>query len=483
MLVRLCVGLFLILCSCQVGPSYAPPTTYAPETWKHQEQPLSEISECPARWWEVFDDPLLDQLEQSALENNHSLFAAVERVIQARALAGVAEANLYPQLTLTPYFTNEEVLSRLFRARNAPKPKPPFLREHQRTYALPLNLSYEFDFWGLVRNTYKSALFRAEAEAFALQTAILILTTDLADTYFQLKTYDTLVELYVKTIDTRQNALEINRARYDSRMIDYSAVSRAQLDLSNAEADYYHAKQQRDLLENRIAVLIGVPANIFCLPSNPLDHRPPSIPPSMPSAVLLQRPDIAQAERTMASQHALVNVAYASFFPDVTITGILGFSSPDMKQFLSWHSRFWEIGAQAVQTIFDGGEKCSNLNLAWARFHEADQNYQQAVLVAFQEVEDALASIEWLYYRAQMLADAVEAAKTTYQIAWDRYIEGVTFYLDVTDSERDELTAEREWITVQGSRFSATIQLIKALGGSWNYKEFYEQCLSLSPGD
>lgn len=203
------------------------------------------------------------------------------------------------------------------------------------TNALPLNLSYELDFWGLNRYTYYAAFYHAEAQIFALQTAILLLTTDLADAFFKLKTYDSLIELYVKTTDTRQKALEINKARYESKMIDYSAVSRAQLDLSNAQAAYFQAKQQRDLLENRIAVLIGVPANIFYLPSSPLEFGPPSIPSSTPSSVLLQRPDIAEAERTMASQHALINVAYASFFPDISLTGILGFSSPDMKHFLN----------------------------------------------------------------------------------------------------------------------------------------------------
>lgn len=224
----------------------------------------------------------------------------------------------------------------------------------------------------------------------------------------------------------------------------------------------------REIEENRIAVLVGLPASEFTLEHSPLIGGPPSIPAGIPSDILMQRPDIAQAERKMASEQAQVRVAYASFFPAFSITGALGFSSPDLDFFLKWKSRLWSAGTQAVQTVFDGGQKGSDLDLAWASFRESSRDYQQQVLVAFQEVEDALVSIEWLFKEAEKLALSVESAKTTYQIASDRYYHGVTFYLDVVDSERDELNTRRTLIDLQGLRYSATIQLIKALGGSWS---------------
>ena len=347
------------------------------------------------------------------------------------------------------------------------KPIHPFIREHHLNYSLPLNLCYELDLWGLLKSNYQSALYFAESQEAAFQTALLVLTTDLAHCYFRLKTLDAQIDLYLTTIETRKTAAEINKSRYEEHLINFSDVSRADLELTNVEAEYYHAIRLREIEENRIATLVGLPASEFTLGHSPLKEGPPSIPAGMPSDILLQRPDIAQAERRMASEHAQVRVAYASYFPSFSLTGALGFSSPVLDLFLKRKSRLWSVGTQAVQTIFDGGELGSNLDLAWARFKEADRAYQQQVLVAFQEVEDALVSLEWLFKESEKIELSVKSAKATYQIASDRYYHGITFYLDVVDSERDELNTKQALIDLQGLRHTATIQLIKALGGSW----------------
>lgn len=467
------VTFLMLLPGCQVGPSYDPPESHIPDEWKHEQQ--QEMTTLPevCYWWELFDDELLNGLEALALQYNNDLYAALDRVAQARALAGIAAADLYPQLNLNPSYTNEAVLEKLF----GPKPMPPqlpppkLIREHQITNLLPLNLSYELDLWGQIRSTFQSALYHAQSQQAAFYATMLVLTADVADSYFRMRTFDAQLDMYAETIETRKKALSITTSRYEGKLVNYSDVSRAKLELSNVEAEYYQAKWQRDVEEDRIAVLIGMPASELALEHNPLKGEPPVIPADVPSDILIQRPDIAQAERERASDHALIRAAYASFYPSISLTGILGFSSPDLKHFLDWKSRLWGVGATASQFIYDGGRKESNLELSWARFQEADREYQQIVLEAFQEVEDALSALEWYYLEGKKLAESVEAATETLNIASDRYYQGVTFYLDVVDSERDKLIAQRAYIGLQGLRFSATIHLIKALGGRWTLRE------------
>jgi multidrug efflux system outer membrane protein len=250
-------------------------------------------------------------------------------------------------------------------------------------------------------------------------------------------------------------------------LVDNLAVSQAEVDLANAESAYHNTIRLRELAENQIAVLVGAIPSEFALPHSPLENPPPSIPAGIPSTVMLQRPDIAEAERTMASEHALIGVAYASFFPSITLTGALGFLSPDTSHFLKWISRYWAIGANASQMVFDGGRDCAEVNLAWARFHEASADYQQKVLIAFQEVENALNNIQQQGKQSQALLQAAQAAKKAFQTSMNRYIKGATFYLEVIESERAELQAEINWQDVLGKQYVSTIQLIKALGGSW----------------
>jgi outer membrane protein, multidrug efflux system len=468
----------LLQTGCEVGPAYKSPVSEIPVTWK-TEQSQAPVNETVCHWWEIFHDETLNGLIHRAIEGNPNIYAAVQRVIQARAIAGIAKADLYPQIVLNPNYSNQKFLTEVYGANvinnltgaGINNQNIPLFREHLQAYNLPLNLSWEIDLWGRLKNIYKSAVYSADAEYDDFRNLLLIITTDLADSYFQLRTIDTQTDLYLATIKTRKKALELNQDRYESKLIDYVAVSQATLDLANVEADYYDSIRQRIKAVNCIATLIGIPASELVLDHNPLKEDPPVIPAGIPSEVLSQRPDIAEAERQRASEQALVKSAYASFLPSLSLTGAVGFSSPDLRHFLSWKSRFWDVGASSVQTVIDGGRKLSNLELQWAKFRELDQDYQQRVLVAFQEVEDALADTELYYKESGKLNIAVKAAAKTYKLVFDRYYQGIDFYLSVVDSERDLLDAERINNSVLGLRYSATIQLIKALGGSWSAPE------------
>lgn len=465
-------ALLLLLCnSCNVGPEYVPPEVEVPSQWKAVASEPKEIY-IVDYWWEVFNDDTLNQLEQDAVANNPSLYVAVERVMEARALAGVRKAALFPHVDLNPSYNDSGSLFQLLLPggvlpASTAATLPTVFRVHQFLYTLPVNMSYEVDLWGRIRDQYDSAVMSAQAQEEAYYTTLLSLTTDLASSYFLLRSLDTQIELYQSTKRALQESYDLAKLRFDKGLVNYIDVSTALLQLSNVDSDLLDTVRQRNLQVDQIAVLLGVPPATVSIASKPLQGNPPVIPAGVPVTVLMQRPDIAEAERNMAAQNALVDAAYASFLPSLTLTTSIGFSSPTLKDFLSWISRLWSFGANADQTIFDGGLKKSNLLVEWARFREASGTYQQQVLTAFKEVEDALNNLDMQAQQADSLEQSVKAASTTLTLSIQRYKSGLVNYLQVVDSQRSELDAARTLVTLQGVRYLSTVQLIKALGGSW----------------
>lgn len=484
-------GALLHLTSCHLGPRYTLPEVNIPEEWKTTNAQYVQ-SESLEHWWDVFHDTYLDCLEKQAIANNPNLTVAFERVMEARAIAQATQANLYPQITLDPSYTDQGSLMKNYFSGLFPNPAaaqkkaqqasnlsiPKAFRLHQYQIQLPLDLSYEVDLWGKLQGQYKAALFNAQAQSDAYLTTLLTLTTDLASTYFQARTLDSALDLYKDTIRSYQTNLNLAKLRYEKGLVTQLDVAEAELQLTNTEATYLELMRQRRLLENLIATLIGIPASTFHLGHQTLREIPPVIPAGIPSDLLKQRPDIAQAERQMASQHALIGVAYASFYPSLSLTAAAGFLSPIFKEFLTWSSRFWQMGANASETIFDGGRNDANLAAAYARFREASGSYQQVILNAFQEVEDALNNIE-LYTKAyERVLLSANASTQAYQITSQQNLRGLVNYLNVVQTEVEQLTAKSKVIDALGNRYQATIQLIKALGGSWEYELSYEtSCL------
>lgn len=480
--------LIFLLSGCRLGPNYAPPVVTSPEDWKTEQSADSSVSGNICNYWEVFHDETLNALEMEAIENNPNLYVALERVYEARALAGIERSRIFPQVTLNPAYSTTGTLFKLYGLSQVPALAnfglKPIIRVHEMQYFLPLNLNYEIDLFGKLQSGYESAFLNAQSKEAAYYTALLTLTSDLAANYFNLRSLDLQIILLENTIEARKKSLEFNSSRYKSGLSNYIDVSSAMLELSNTEAEYEDSLRQRQLFENAIATLIGKPASIFCLPPNPLQEPPPVIPAGIPSEILFQRPDIAEAERTMASQNAQIGVAYASFFPSLSLTGTLGFFSPDFRDFLSWKSRFWSFGANAAQVIFDAGRNCSNLEVTWSRFFQSSGTYQQTVLTAFQEVEDALNNLEQQARQSNYLFEATQAAQKTLSLAENRFKNGLVTYLEVVDSERSELQTQRNFANLLGQRYISTIQLIKALGGSFGVsfaEDIEEICHSSEP--
>jgi len=429
-------------------------------------------------WWEVFEDAKLDELESSAKKNNHNLFVAYERIQEARALMGVAAASFYPQMTLNPLTTNTLGLVKNDRnsasvpsadaALIAALTKNNVFRTHQLLYLLPVDLRYEVDLWGKIREQYRSARYDWLAQKKGYEAVMLTLTSNLATIYYQLRTADAQIELLLKVLHTRQKAYDINLARYEEGIAFYADAALAAEEMDLVLNQHREVCRQRALLENQIAVLIGIPPSVFSLESLPLGGPPPCIPAGIPSEALLRRPDIAEAEYAMQSQHALVKEAYSHFFPSLTLTAAGGFESPILKNFLKVISRYWTDGLQIGQLIFDGGRISSELQLQMARFHEASGSYQQQVLMAFEEVENSLANLESFRQQYQTAQGGVQWAEKTHQLYLDRYRLGVSNYLNVADTERDLLNDQVNLYTLQGLRYVATVELIKTLGGGWS---------------
>jgi outer membrane protein, multidrug efflux system len=474
--VAVCLALFLLY-GCQLEPPYHPPEVEIPTQWKYKQE--EEGPPIPINhWWEIFQDSGLNQLEVEAIANNPGLFAVLERVVQARAFAGIVRSQLFPQLDLVPYFFNKEYLAEKFTNTGNY-----FLREHKREYAVPLKITYEADLWSQYRNEYRSAKRSAEAQAFDYQSALLVLTTDLAAAYFQLRIQDTLIKLFETTLETRKKALSINQSRFRNQIISYNAVALATLDLSDVQSQYEDAIRGRALLENSIAVLIGIPPEKFSLQSSAIYEMPPKIPAGLPSDIIQNRPDLAAQERIIAAIHARIGVAYASYFPSIELIGQEGILSPALRKFLTVQSLFWMVGANIAQYVFDAGARDCNVKMTWAEYCEAVAIYKQKVLVAFGEVENALMNIEQLSKEMDAVYNSVRAAQKAYSIAFHRYFQGVGFYLEVVDDERQLLDHQRLYTSLLGLSYLNTIQLLKALGGEdviSNIGRCDPQCQSLN---
>jgi multidrug efflux system outer membrane protein len=488
----------------------SPPITSLTETLANaspETQPETEIQgplvEDVCRdlynWWEIFQDPILNQLEEQALASSYTLWAALERVLEARATARINFSPLLPAVNFDPSFLRFGALiqnpltgiggsaqpasaaaagsissmsdaanaTTAAAATNAISNIPNVFRIVQTDYLVPLTMSYEVDLWSQLHNNYYASFIRAQASSQAYLSILLSLTADVASAYFQIRGLDAQQEVLQRNIAVRQNAVDINQARFDAGLIVYLDVSRAQVELARAHSDSADVRRLRGLQENLLATLVGTPASVFSIEYNPVIYPPPVIPRGIPSELLCRRPDIAEAERNLAAAYRDIGVAYANFFPSLTLNAAFGFESPFTHELFSWQSRFWLVGWNVMQTVFDAGRNEANLNYYKARFWEAMANYQEQVLQSFRDVEDSLVNLREYANRAQDLAVAVRAAHVTLELAQLRYNRGLINYLDVVDAERQLLETEQNAVIVLENRYTSTVMLIRSLGGGW----------------
>jgi multidrug efflux system outer membrane protein len=461
----------VLLAGCSVGPNYHQPAAVAlPADWRWK---LAEPRDDQPKgaWWELFGDPELNKLEQAAAAQNQDLKAAVARVDEARARARLSGAEFFPQLTLEPAYTRTQLPTDNPSFSKVPIPGILKRFEPYNSFSVPLDLSYEIDIWGRVRRSFESAQAQAQASVADYQSVLLTLNSDVAVEYLTLREYDSERIILEDAVKVRTEALRINRVRLQAGRATSVDVAQAQTDLSNAEAQLDSVEQSRAETADAIAVLCGSYPSQLELPELPLDLVPPVVPVGLPSSVLERRPDIAEAERNMAAKNALIGVAYAAFFPRVTLTGEGGYLSARATDLFLWQNTMWQFGPSISFPIFEGGQNLSNLQIARAQYNQSVASYRGTVLTAVKDVENALADLRFLAQETAALRESVKSARLATDLERKRFLVGQTNYTDVIVAEETQLSTERNASQVRGQQLYATVRLVKALGGGWDARE------------
>lgn len=464
-------GVALFWAGCSFAPRYSRPAVETPETFKENSgtnntdaslwqpaQPNDAI--IRSNWWEVFQDPRLNALEEQVAVSNQNVVAAFQDFIEAHEMVREAEAEYFPTVTVAPSATRQRLYSGGFQVQS----------RTITTYDLPLDASWEPDLWGRIRNTVKAAKGQAQASAADLENTKLTAQAELASDYFQLQGQDALEKLFDDTVGAYSNSLRLTRTLFKTGIDSDEDVAQAQTQLETTEAQATNLRILRAQLEHAIAVLMGKPPASFSISRSPLIARPPPIPVALPSQLLERRPDIAAAERAVYAANAEIGVARAAFFPNVTLSASGGFESATLADLPNWSSRVWALGASASQTLFNAG-----LPPAVAQYHAAYESsvaqYRQIVLTAFQQVEDNLVALRILKTQIQQQEVAVDSSQKYLNLALYRYKLGIDSYLDVITAQTTFLTNRQTLVNLYTQQMQDAVLLIEDLGGGWNISD------------
>ena len=450
-----------------VRPSATPPVAFVePGPWK-EAAPSDAIAR--SNWWEIFQDPVLNRLEEDAKTASPRLQAAVARVDQARAILGYADAGKMPTLEFAPDASRYRVSG------NRPDQPEKVPGNHEYTtsrFRMPLYASYEVDLWGKVSRQLESAGKRMEASVASYHTALLTLQGDVAQTYFQLRAADEEVALLKNSIELRVRARDLVAARKRGGLASELDLARIETELAINEADTLAAEKRRMELQHALAVLVGILPGRLSLEPAGLATLPPVIPSGLPADLLERRPDVAEAERLLAARNAEIGVAKAAWFPAIRLTGGIGFESAELSDVLDQQSQIWSLGVSLVQPIFDGGRLSANEDRARALYAENLAVYRERLLVAFKEVETSLAALRILDQQHESQLRAVNSATRAEQLATSRYKTGLTNVLELIDAQRTRLLVERVRLQVRQQQLLASVTLIRALGGGWEDRKY-----------
>lgn len=440
------------------GAEMAP--TPAAEDWKKAE-PSDNAHR--GEWWKIFNDPALDELEKQATEANQSLMAAAARVTQGRAQAEFESAGLFPDISALLGGNRSSSTNANFPGGGTGRIKA------YNYYQAKGIVSYELDLFGQERSRSNAADYLAESQEATYRSTLLALQADVAQTYFTLRALDEEIRTLKGTVAVREQAEGVMKKRFDAGFTGELDYARAQSDLASVRADLAGLEKMRAATEHALAILLGKAPAEFSFADSPLagDIVPPEIPAGLPSSLLERRPDIAAAQRVMASKNERIGFARAAFFPSISLNASGGYESNKFKDVFRWASRTWALGPTVDIPIFSGNSNLHYLDRTWAEYDEAVANYRQQVLVAFREVEDGLSGTRLLAEQQNAQITAAATSRRVAELADKRYDQGDLNYLDVVDAKRSQLAAERALAQIKGQRYIATISLIRALGGGW----------------
>jgi NodT family efflux transporter outer membrane factor (OMF) lipoprotein len=489
----------LVFTGCNVGPRYHAPSFPAPPTYKESTpaayatapsyapgpsgtwQPASpQDALLKGKWWEVFNEPELNQLEEQLDINNQNIAQYFQNFLAARAIVHQARASYYPTLTTDPSFNRSRSPGTLRSATvtngssttgtgtGTTTTVTPATGSTTSILSLPFDVSWEPDLWGRVRNTVREYQFAAQVSASDLENERLTEQADLAIDFFELRGQDALQKVYDETIEADRKSLDLTRVLVETGIDSPEATAQAEVTLKNAEEAGIGVAQNRAIYEHAIATLIGKPASTFSIAVRPSTPAAPPIPLGLPSQLLERRPDIAAAERTMAEANALIGVEQAAYYPTLDLTGSGGLESSHISNLFSAPALFWSLGSTATETLFDAGLRRATTAQYTAQYNADVASYRQTVLTAFQQVEDYIATLRVTSQQIIRQQEAIDAAQRYVNIATARYQTGLDPYLNVISAQTTLLSDQQTQVTLKFSEMTAAVQLIQALGGGWD---------------
>jgi NodT family efflux transporter outer membrane factor (OMF) lipoprotein len=476
----------LLLTGCRVGPKYqvppataqAPPAAYKESPTQHPETDGWKVAQpgdamLRGKWWEIYNDPELNALEDKLNIDNQTIKQYFENFMEARTLIAQAHSQLYPTFTAAPSYTRSKSSANLSNTTGTTTSTgtgttSTSTRAQSTLESLPFEVSWEPDLWGKVRNTIRQYQYAAQVSAADLENERLTEQASLAEYFFELRGQDALEALYKATVEADQKSLDYTRAQYETGVGTEISVVEAQNTLQNAQAALTNVGVNRAQYEHAIGVLIGANPSGFSIPVKPLAADPPAIPVGLPSQLLERRPDIAAAERTMASANAQIGVAVAAFYPNLTLSAEGGFESSALKHLFDLSSGFWSVGPSVSETIFDAGLRRATVN-QYIEVYNADvASYRQTVLTAFQQVEDYLAALRITSHQFLQLQQAEQSAHKYVDLEMARYQTGIDPYVDVVTAQLTLLNDQLAVTTLKTQEMTSSVQLISALGGGWD---------------
>ncbi len=461
-------GTLLFASSCRVGPDYKRPPAPVPSAYKEfppdnspdmPEWKAAQPSDALARgkWWEIYNDPELNALEEQVSVSNQNLIAAEAQFREAKFAVRISRSNLYPTVSAAPSIVN----SRTSGTNNG---------KAYNTFELPVDVSYQADIWGSIRHSIQASAEAAQASDAQLENARLSYQAELAQDYFELRGTDGEKQLLETTVKSYQDYLKLTQDRFANGVASGADVAQAQTQLNTARAQLIDYDVARAQYEHAIAVLTGKPPAELSISYSAIKITPPPVPVGVPSTLLERRPDIAAAERQMAQANEQIGIAKAAYYPNLTLangTGV-GLGSADFLKWISWPSRAWSVGPELAETIFDAGKRRAAVNQSLAAYDATVANYRQTVLVGFQQVEDSLAALRVLEKEAQAENEAVAAAQSSLDISTYQYKAGTVNYLSVITEQAILLQDQVQALNILTRRMSASVLLIEALGGGWD---------------
>jgi len=460
-------GMLAVLSACAtVGPNYVKPAPLPPQAKATMPLSFKEVdgwrlaepkdNVLRGTWWEIYTIPELSALEEQVAAANQNVAQAEANYRQAQALVRASRSGFYPVVTGGASVTHSRRSSEVGG------------RGTSNDFLLPIDFSWEVDLWGRVRRTVEANQAGVQAGQADLASVLLSAQALLAQDYFQLRTIDAQKKILEDTIGGYQKSLELTKNRYTGGVASRADVLQAETQLKTAQAQSIDLGVQRAQLSHAMALLVGKPASAFAIPVAPLVATPPAVPIGVPSDLLERRPDIAAAERSVAAANARIGVAEAAFYPNVNLSASAGLEAATLAKWLTWPARFWSVGPAVSEVLFNGGLRQAQTGQARAAYDAEVAAYRQTVLSAFQEVEDSLAALRILEDEARVQQEALVAARQTVEVVTNQYKAGTVSYLNVIVAQTTALSDEQTALNIVGRRMTASVTLVKALGGGWD---------------